>query len=907
MRLVPLSLGLLCVGLGVCLGQENAAEKRQRNPERAFQIGDADLDGRLSREEYRALTAYAPRLKASPQMAERIFTRLDTNRDGFLTRAEYAKIVELRPLMPGPNAPSPAKKARKAAPTAKADAPNTPEQVAFFESKIRPALVAKCYKCHAATAEKIKGGLVLDTRAGIRKGGDTGPAVVPGDLKESLLIQAIRHTDDALKMPPKEKLSDAVIADFERWVKMGAPDPRDGKAATVNKDIDVEKGRQFWAFQPPHKATPPAPKDKTWARTDIDRFLLTRVEAKGLKPVDDADKHTLLRRIYFDLIGLPPTPEEIEAFVGDSSPTAFENVVDKLLESPRFGERWGRHWLDVARFGETSGKQVNFNYPHAWRYRDYVIAAFNADKPYDRFVKEQIAGDLMPAASDKQRAEQIVATGFLAIGPKSHVERDPLQFELDLVDEQIDATSQAFLGLTVACARCHDHKLDPIAQQDYYAFAGIFRSTETCFGTIPLIQNNNSSVLIPLPKDSGQRPGMEPLSPGARKELQAQINDLRKTRTTLLKEGKLQGSPQGNFTGVRLATLLARLDLFEENGTPKKLAMGVRERSKPEDSPLYQRGEVDKPEGTVPRGVVRVVSRSAPHISQGSGRLELADWLASRENPLVARVLVNRVWLHLFGQGLVPTPDNFGAAGQPPSHPELFDHLAVSFMDQKWSVKSLIRQLVLSHAYQLGSRYDAKGFEADPDNVLLWRMTPRRLEGEALRDAMLAVSGQLVLSPPPGSPVSRFGEGPSQVLQRAGAFDARLNCRSVFLPVIRNSYLESLSLFDFPDPGMIVSERATTTVPAQGLYLLNNPFVIRQSERIAEQLLAKPDGDSTRILLAYVRIVNRPPSDRERKAVEGFLASYPSAASGESSRSTKDAWTAFCQALFASADFLYRN
>ena len=363
-----------------------------------------------------------------------------------------------------------------------AEKPATPEGIAFFEKKIRPVLVDKCYQCHSAKAEKLRGNLFLDSRDGMRKGGDLGAAVVPGNVNESLLIQAIRQTEEHLKMPPKQKLPDVVIADFETWVKMGVPDPRDDGTKIVKKEIDIEKGRQFWAFQPPKRTAPPEVKDAAWPRSDIDRFLLAALEAKHLEPVADADKHTLLRRVYHDLIGLPPTPEEVEAFVNDQSAEAFEKVVDMLLASPRYGERWGRHWLDVARYGESAGKQFNFNFPHACRYRDYVIAAFNSDKPYDRFVKEQLAGDLLPAANEKQKAEMQIATGFLAIGPKDLSERVPLQFTMDLVDEQIDVTTQAFLGLTVGCARCHDHKFDPIPTKDYYALAGIFRSTTTCYG-----------------------------------------------------------------------------------------------------------------------------------------------------------------------------------------------------------------------------------------------------------------------------------------------------------------------------------------------------------------------------------------------------------------------------------------
>ncbi len=345
-------------------------------------------------------------------------------------------------------------------PRAAAEAPPTPDQLAFFEKNIRPVLAKECYSCHSTGAEKVRGGLKLDTRDGIRKGGDHGPAVVPGDPEKSWLLKAIQHDEEMKPMPPKkDQLPDSVIADFKKWIAMGAPDPRDSPDKVVTWAIDIEKGRQFWAFQPPNKTAPPDVRDAAWPRSDIDRFLLSAMEAKGLAPVADADPRTLLRRLNFDLIGLPPSPEEVGAFVKayTAEPrSALETVVDKLLASPQFGERWGRHWLDVARYGESSGKGANLAYPHAWRYRDYVIDAFNKDKPYDQFIREQLASDLLTAKDDQQKAEFLVATGFLAIGAKDHNERNPKQFEMDLADEQIDATSRAFLGLTMACARCHD-------------------------------------------------------------------------------------------------------------------------------------------------------------------------------------------------------------------------------------------------------------------------------------------------------------------------------------------------------------------------------------------------------------------------------------------------------------------
>jgi hypothetical protein len=709
-------------------------------------------------------------------------------------------------------------------------------------------------------------------------------------------------------MPPKEKLAEAVLGDFEQWVRMGAPDPRAGGAPVVRQGIDLEKGRQFWAFQTPRRHSPPTVRDTTWPRSDVDRFLLARLETRGLRPVADADRHTLLRRVSFDLIGLPPTPKEVEAFAADSSPRAFEAVVDRLLASPRFGERWGRYWLDVARYAETSGRQVNFNYPHAWRYRDYVIAAFNADKPFDRFVREQVAGDLLPAKGQRQRAEQQTATGFLAIGPKPHSERNPLQFQLDVADEQIDATFQAFQGLTVACARCHDHKFDPLPQKDYYALAGIFRSTETCYGTIRVIQSFHPSPLLEFTADSGLPPGQGPLTPGARTALERQVAAIRERRDRQAKAGLPMTGQDFN----QLAIAEGRLASYVADGTPRRRAMGARERAAPADSPLYVRGEVDKPGAAVPRGLPRVLARRPVAIPPGhSGRLELAEWLASRDNPLTARVFVNRVWLHLFGRGLVPTPDNFGAGGLPPSNPALLDDLAVSFMEGGWSVKRLIRRMVLSRAYRLSGRHDEANFKADPDNSLVWRMTPRRLEAEALRDALLAVSGELVLTPPAGSPVALAGEGPSTPLMRqVSQLDARDFHRAVYLPVLRDNLLESLALFDFADPNQVVGERVATNVPAQGLYLLNGPFVQARAEAAAGRLLAEQTGEADRLRGAYLTFLGRPPTARERQAAEQFLAHYPRALTRDgvaAGRQPKATWAALCQALFASADFLHRN
>jgi hypothetical protein len=783
--------------------------------------------------------------------------------------------------------PSLAARARGAS-TTDAEKSATPEQLAYFEKNIRPVLVKECYSCHSSSAKKVRGGLLLDTRTAMRKGGDTGPAVVPGDPRRSLIVKALRHATDKIKMPPKKKLSDEVIGHFEKWISMGAPDPRDGTIKVAKKEIDITKGRQFWSFQPPKKSAPPAVKATAWPRGAIDRFLLAGLEAKGLTPVADADPRTLLRRVYFDLIGLPPAPEEIESFVQNPSADAFAKVVDRLLASPAYGERWGRHWLDVARYAESSGRASNIAYPHAWRYRDYAIASFNADKPYDRFIREQIAGDLLDPADDKEKAENLVATGLLAIGPKAHDERDRRQFQMDVADEQIDVTFQAFQGLTVACARCHDHKFDPISQKDYYALSGIFRSTETCYGTIRILQSNHPSRLIELPRKAGATIPLEPLSTERREAIEKQMKDLREQARKLTGQDAFI---RRILTLSRVATLQSQINLYDSDGTPRPLAMGVREGRRAADSRLYVRGELDQPGETVKRGFPRVLTTTQPAIERGSGRRELADWIASSNNPLTARVMVNRVWLHLFGRGLVPTPDNFGASGLRPSNQELLDHLAVTFVENGWSVKKLIRTLVLSRAYQLSARFDEKNFESDPDNVLVWRQPKRRLEVEALRDTILALGGQLERTPPRGSPMVRGGEGSASFrFFRGGAANANDRHRTVYLPILRDQLPELLTVFDFPDPSLIIGERPTTTIPAQALFLMNNPFVIRQAEGMAERLLAFSENDSVRVKRAYQLCYSRPPSSKEL----------------DKKTSRRASWAAFCQALFASAEFSHR-
>jgi cytochrome c553 len=874
------------------------------DPERIFMLGDADLDGKLSLDEFRELYRFSPRMKDAAATIEPLFRRLDSDRDGFVSLREYRKAF---PGRPGGTAVKPNSVKEKQPGTgdvglsATEGASITPAQERFFEAKIRPILATQCGKCHARTAEKLRGGLQLDSREGIRRGGNSGPMIVPGKPDQSLLIHAIRYRDEELQMPPKAKLPDTVIADFEKWVKMGAPDPRvDPSSLAARSPITSAKGGDFWSFRPPKLTPPPEVRGINWPRGDIDRFVLAKLEARGLAPVADAERAKLLRRVTFDLIGLPPTPVEVDAFLTDDSPQAFARVVDRLLASPRFGERWGRHWLDVARFAESSGK-TNFTYPQAWRYRDWVIASFNADLPFNHFVREQIAGDLLPAGADRQRADQLIATGFLAIGSKAHDAENRWQFVLDLVDEQIEATTRAFLGLTVACARCHDHKMDPITQRDYYALAGIFRSTQTCSGTLARVfPNFNASPLIELPAGAGLPSAVPALTAEQRTGMEQRVAALARERDSI---------PPGEANRDRLRrvnTLMAmlryRLAIDRPGESPRTCAMGVRERDEILDSPLFFRGELDQPREVVPRGLVRVLcdETTAP-ITSGSGRRELADWLSSSTNPLTARVIVNRIWLHLFGRGLVPTPDNFGAAGRPPTHPELLDTLAVDFMADGWSIKRLIRRIVLSRAYGLDSSHDARNFDADPDNALVWRMSQRRLEAEAVRDALLFVGGRLTLDPPVGSAVARTGEGYAMFLRLTG-LDAADTHRSVYLPVIRDQVLESLALFDFADPSLVTSERATTTSPAQALYFMNSPFVLRQVEALAERVCAAEEDEVRRIERAYRLALARSPTAVERDRALAFLRDF---AANRTQVPAQNPWSAFCQALLANAEFRY--
>jgi len=815
-------------------------------------------------------------------------------------------------------------------PIVQADERPTAQQLRFFETKIRPVLVKQCYSCHSAKAEEIKGGLRLDTRAATRQGGDSGHAVVPGNADASLLVAALKY--DGFEMPPQGKLPDDVINGFVRWVQMGAPDPRDGEATQSNESVTRS---DLWSLKPILDGEPPAVAHSDWCRSVIDRFVLAKQQAAGLGHVEDADRSTLLRRIYFDLVGLPTPLEELDAFENDDSEQAIARLVDRLLDSPQFGERWARHWLDVARYAESAGNSRDVLMPYAWRYRDYVIDAFNADTPYDQFIREQIAGDLLPADCLQQRDRQTIATGLLAIGSKS---LNGGNLELDIADDQIDVVSRAILGLTVTCARCHDHKFDPIPTADYYALAGIFRSTDTLYGggtkrpqnmgdklkVYLLLGEVEKDVVAKATKAEQEFGALQKKAAAARKRVDRLARRLPQDwndRKTDLAPADANLSPADRKVLQQIADYekaQARADELEvelsqlQASLPRiEFALGVRDAQKIQDWPIQIRGEKSNAGAVVPRGFLSCVDLSASRLVQSkgrSGRLELADWLTHPQHPLTARVLVNRVWQHLFGVGLVRTVDNFGVNGTLPTHPELLDYLAHRFMHvHGWSLKSLIRELVLTRTYQLSSTYDADLYAADAENLCFWRMNRRRMEAEPLRDFVLATSGALDPARPYGSRVMQIGEGELGRKVDLRPLQEPFPHRSVYLPVIRGLVPEFLKLFDLPEPSNVQGQRGVTNVPAQSLFLMNSPFVIGQAEALAKRVLASANGPKARLESVYKICLTRRPTLKEMERSLEFLRRANANAEPLSGVEQTElfVWSTLCQAMFARAEFRY--
>ncbi len=904
-------------------------------------------------------------------------------------------------------------------------APSAERGVELFEKQIRPLFAEKCQVCHGSGQQM--GGLRLDTSEGFQKGADSGLLVSTDQPGESRLLTATSY-GEPIKMPPTGKLADAELAALREWVELGAPWPSAERASSA----DPTEGRSsFWSFQPVRPVSPPAVRGQDWVRNEVDRFILAKLEDAGLKPAPPADKVTLLRRTTFDLTGLPPSREEIERFLADDSEDAFERVVERLLDSPRYGERWGRRWLDVARFADSTGADEDHRYPYAWRYRDYVIDAFNSDKPYDRFVQEQIAGDLLPGHDPDAgvNVEGVIATGFLALGPKLIAEIDKPKLFYSVVDEQIDTTSKAFLGVTLACARCHDHKFDPFPTTDYYAMASIFASTkqfEALTGAVvsklyfrPLVPDDEvvryrehrkkidakTAEIAKVEKKEVRRyrderspllakymlAAYEIYEAGKEAETVANANalelDVLERWAEYLKPGRERrpqledwyaagdakrsdvarqyqesfvatielradsekaweieaaaargkgepepekpkffagddrfftevnaskgpfGLPQdrrGSFYAAEakesLESLNAALETLKGAAPNPPLACAVNEGERVEQAVLIG-GNAHNPGELVPkRFPVVLAGREQEPIETGSGRLELARWLGSAENPLTARVMVNRIWLWHFGEGLVRTPNNFGQLGERPTHPELLDYLAERFVRSGWSIKDMHRLMMLSSSYRMSAAAPPGRLQKDPQNLLWSRFETRRLEVEEIRDTLLAVTGSLDLKMG-GSLMDGEGTDKEFSEDRKSIHPDSTKRRTVYLPVRRSNLPTLFSLFDFGDGATSNPRRNQTNVAPQALFMMNSDFVSERAGALAAMLLADRGlDDAARAKRAHLLVLNRPASSTQTDLALSYLAGYPS--TGEEDGRLA-AWTSFCRALITSNDFLF--
>ncbi len=905
-----------------------------------------------------------------------------------------------------------------------------------FEKHIRPLLVERCLECHGEDSQE--GGLRMDSRDAMLLGGDSGAAMIPGNPEESLLVRAISYTDPDLQMPPDEKLDAGVVEAVRRWISEGATDPRQSDGPLAEKEsIDIEAGREHWAYQPIREPSVPQVEDTSWPRTDIDRFILARLESEGLEPTTDADRETLARRAFFALNGLPPTPAQIDEFVEDHSPDAFERLVDRLLASPRFGEHWGRHWLDVARFAESTTLR-GFVFPQAWRYRDYVIDAYNQDLPFEQFLREQISGDLMQARDDRDRARKLIATTFLTIGPTNLEEQNKEMLNMNAVDEQLDTIGKAILGQTIGCARCHDHKFDAIPTTDYYALAGIFRSTSfmehdnvSKWIEVPLpltpeeeaVQQAYESQVTVLedriaelrriagtliedrtgPLDAASLPGIvvddrqaekvgewtnskhkntyigkgylhDGNAGKGKKSLSFQVDldeagryevflaylagtnrSSRTPITILTADGEIQrtidqrklapidgrflslgsysfetngfstvivsnenadghvvadaviflpvdesntvhpsknSGEEASQTHEELAALDAKFKKLQANAPPIPKAMTVRDRDEPSDVRVHVRGLVSNLGEPVKRGFLQVATyRDVKEIPRNeSGRLQLGEWIGSVDNPLTARVYVNRVWHWLHGYGLVRSVDNFGTTGDQPSHPRLLDYLARRFLDEGWSTKRLVREIVLSRTWGLSCKANEATVAADPMNRLLARAHRQRLQAEMFRDTILYVSGKLDLSMG-GTTI------PPNVKADYGYRHASVR-RSIYVPQFRNVPLEMLEVFDMANSSFTSGQRANSTVAPQALYLMNHPFVMEQAKVAARRAMAETPTKLAKLNLAWRRTLGRDPTPGETRLMLDHL-------SGADEESESQAWSQIYQALFSSLDFRY--
>lgn len=903
-------------------------------------------------------------------------------------------------------------------------------QIEYFEKQVRPILARNCAGCHNAKA--LNAGLDLTSAEGFERGGQSGPLIERDNPAGSRLLRAIGYQSE-LKMPPTGKLKDEEIAALTAWVKMGAPWPEaEAKAAGGNNRSSIrefsEEEKNFWAYQPVSHPVAPKPRDEAWVKSPIDAFILARLEEKNLSPAAPADKLTLLRRATYDLTGLPPTETEIRGFLADGSPDAFTKVVDRLLASPRYGEKWGRHWLDVARYADSTGNDEDHRYPFAWRYRDYVIEAFNHDLPYDQFIREQIAGDLLPPAKPEEiNRRGIIATGFLALGPKALAQTDKKKMLYDVYDEQVDVATRAFLGLTVSCARCHNHKFDPILTRDYYSLVGIFASTRSFSDPQANVSEPLLKPLVPkaeydryqeqerahrarverrqlelseimdraqerllavegsrladyllAAREQSEAKGaatgglseeilkkwIEYLKPGkVRQHLlewqsasPEQLSEVARGyqqrfleryagwkekldqwraqyRAALAADQDLPGHPQfeagqdrffsevcfsreGPFSlksddrskfseedWQRLAALKKELEELKKQAPPEpELACAVEDGEQVRQK-VFIRGDYHNEGEDAPRTFPLILAEQTkqPADGGGSGRLRFSQWLTQPEHPLTARVMVNRIWLWHFGEGLVRTPDNFGKMGERPTHPELLDFLARRFVESGWSIKAMHRLIMLSSAYRMSSQAAPASLAADPENRLLSRFNRQRLTVEEMRDGLMAIDGSLDLAMGGTLQTGKGTDGENDN-KRLSLNPEKLNRRTVYLPLRRANLPALLNLFDFGDATTPAGKRQLTTVATQALFWMNSDFLTERSKKFAQALLELKDrSDAERAKLAYLRIVNREASEEEIRGAAAYVSGYQQ----KYAKDALSAWQSFCRVLMSSNDFIY--
>ncbi|MEE3176484.1 MAG: PSD1 and planctomycete cytochrome C domain-containing protein [Verrucomicrobiota bacterium] len=727
----------------------------------------------------------------------------------------------------------------------------------FFETKIRPLLSNNCFACHsqkAKTKGKLKAGLYLDSYKGLINGGDSGSIISPGKPDQSRIVEAVLYKNEDMAMPPKGKLSVEKIALMKQWVEMGAPWPGSdnevvAEAVNNNEPYDWEKFRnEHWAFKKIQSPNPPQIKDDSWSKTPIDKFILSRLKENGLVPNENAPQRTLIRRAYLNLIGIPPTPSQVNDFLNDKSPEAFTKVIDELLKSEHYGERWARHWLDVARYSDGHGGfGDNKALPQAWRFRDWVVNALNSDMPYDLFVKKQIAGDLL---EDKDP----IPTGFFVVGPTYNSDGgDPeakAQALAETLSDRVDTFSRAFLGLTAACARCHNHKFDPITTYDYYSLAGIFKNTRNVdapVGDKNQIETHNS-----------WKRAIDKLNKNVNQFLDSESKRLSVNRKEV--EKKLPDESKTKISGIR-----TEIEQLKKSEPPKPGNAHVLAESGSADMHIALRGDLRKKGEIAPRSFIEIIEgKDRNKYSNGSGRIELSNSVVAPTNPLTARVIVNRIWGWHFGQGLVRTPSNFGTIGEKPSHPLLLDWLAFNFIKEGWSIKKLHKVILTSSTWQMSSSYNKEKFDKDGDNEMLWRYTPRKLEVESWRDTLLAVTGELD---------KKIGGSPDGEILNSKR-------RTLYATISRTGdRFQSdafLRLFDFPAAVSTSSKRSSSVVPQQYLFMMNSPFMTARAKYLGKQLFDSSDNTKTIIESAYQKLYSRPPDNNERDLANKWLGDSPS-------------------------------